>query len=199
MGGLAPSALFRILMTSSFNPLNAIVISVIASAIYEGFSPMLSFAAPLYEHNHAYALKLVADLSEDQFHGQPMGNRVLNHAAFVIGHLAWVCDFGATLLGVPSEIDPNWKATFSREAAPRPGGYPPKKVIVDAFSNAHTRLVNVATPASPEVLNALPPERFRSRFPTVGHVILHMLTNHEAVHLGQLSTWRRAMGMSPIL
>jgi hypothetical protein len=70
---------------------------------------MLQIAAPLFEQNLGYARKLVADLSDDQMTTQPLSTCVLNHAAFVIGHLAWVCDFGVTLLGETAAIDPKWR------------------------------------------------------------------------------------------
>jgi hypothetical protein len=161
---------------------------------------MLQLAAPLFEQNLVYARKLVADLGDEQMTAQPVGSCVLNHAAFVTGHLAWVCDFGATLLGESAAIDPNWRDMFSLIAKPVADRsvYPSKAVLVKAFEDAHTRLVNVALAAKPETLQQLPPERFRSRFPTLAHVMLHMLTNHEAVHLGQLSAWRRACGLPPV-
>jgi hypothetical protein len=161
---------------------------------------MLQIAAPLFEHNLAYFRRLVADLSDEQMTTQPMAACVLNHAAFVIGHLAWVCDFGSTLLGEPAAIDPSWRDLFGMNAKPNTDRtvYPSKAVLLKSFEDAHTRLVLVALGAPPETLQQLPPERFRNRFPTVAHLVLHMLTNHEAVHLGQLSAWRRASGLPPV-
>jgi hypothetical protein len=161
---------------------------------------MLQIAAPLFEQNIGYARKLVADLGEDQMTTQPVSTCVLNHAAFLIGHLAWVCDFGATLLGESVAIDPKWRDIFSLAAKPVAdrSAYPSKAVLVKAFEDAHTRLVTVALAAMPELLQQPPPERFRNRFPMLAHVVLHMLTNHEAVHLGQLSAWRRACGLPPV-
>jgi hypothetical protein len=161
---------------------------------------MLQIGAPLFEQNLAYARKLVADLSDDQMSTQPVGTCVLNHAAFVIGHLAWVCDFGVTLLGESAGVDPKWREMFSLIAKPVADRsvYPPKAVLLKAFEDAHSRLVSVALASKPEVLQQPPPERFRNRFPTLTHVMLHMLTNHEAVHLGQLSAWRRACGLQPV-
>lgn len=161
---------------------------------------MLQIAAPLFEQNLGYARKLVADLSDELMTIQPVCTCVLNHAAFVIGHLAWVCDFGVTLLGESAAVDPKWRDLFSLTAKPISDRnmYPPKAVLVKAFEDAHTRLATVALAAKPEMLQQPPPERFRNRFPMLAHVMLHMLTNHEAVHLGQLSAWRRACGLPPV-
>jgi DinB superfamily len=160
---------------------------------------MLQLAAPLFEQNLVYARKLVADLHDDQMTTQPVSTCVLNHAAFIIGHLAWVCDFGVTLLGETAAIDPKWRDLFSLTAKPVSDRsvYPSKVVLVKAFEDAHTRLATVALAAKPELLQLPPPERFRNRFPALAPLMLHMLTNHEAVHLGQLSAWRRACGLPP--
>jgi hypothetical protein len=161
---------------------------------------MLQLAAPLFEQNLGYARRLVADLRDDQMTAQPVDGCVMNHAAFVVGHLAWVCDVGVTLLGESAAIDPGWRDLFSLTAKPVADRsvYPAKAILVQALEDAHTRLVRVALAATPGALQQLPPERFRSRFPTVAHVLLHMLTNHEAVHLGQLSAWRRASGLPAV-
>ncbi len=161
---------------------------------------MLQIAAPLFEQNLAYARRLVADLSDDQMTTQPVGTCVLNHAAFVIGHLAWVCDFGVTLLGEGAAVDPKWRDIFSLTAKPVSDRsvYLSKAVPVKAFEDAHIRLVTLALAAKPELLQQAPPERFRNRFPMLAHLMLHMLTNHEAVHLGQLSAWRRACGLPAV-
>jgi hypothetical protein len=160
---------------------------------------MLQIAAPLFDQNLAYARKLVADLNDDQMTTQP-GTCVLNHAAFIIGHLAWVCDFGVTLLGEPAAIDPKWRDLFNPTAKPVADrtAYPSKAVLVKAFEDAHTRLANTALAAKPDLLQQPPPERFRGRFSMLAQLMLHMLTNHEAVHLGQLSAWRRACGLPAV-
>ncbi len=161
---------------------------------------VLQLAAPLVEQNLGYARRLVADLADNQLAAQPVAGLAMNHAAFVVGHLAWVCDVGATLLGEAAVIDPGWKELFSSTATPLPdrAAYPTKEVLVIAFETAHSRLAGHAQAASPEVLQGPAPERFRTRFPTLAHILLHMLTNHEAVHLGQLSAWRRASGLPSV-
>jgi len=34
--------------------------------------------------------------------------------------------------------------------------------------------------------------------PTRGDLLAHILTTHEATHLGQLSAWRRQLGFPPV-
>lgn len=40
-----------------------------------------------------------------------------------------------------------------------------------------------------------PNEKSRGSFPTVGGVLLFLLNNHPMMHLGQVSAWRRCLGM----
>jgi hypothetical protein len=40
-----------------------------------------------------------------------------------------------------------------------------------------------------------PDEGSRKYFPTVGDMIVFMMTSHEMDHLGQIAAWRRAMGL----
>ena len=41
----------------------------------------------------------------------------------------------------------------------------------------------------------MPNQEFRQIMPTIGDGLGYLLVAHEANHLGQLSAWRRAMGM----
>ena len=161
---------------------------------------MFNMAVFLYEANLGYAKRLVADLSDDQMVAQPIAGRELNHPAFMLGHLAFVADFGCSLLGHEMTSTPKFKETYSSAAKPQGDRtvYLAKADTLAVYEENHARLAAAAVAATPEILHGLPPERMRSRFPTVAHTILHMLTNHEAVHLGQLSAWRRALGLPSV-
>jgi uncharacterized damage-inducible protein DinB len=41
--------------------------------------------------------------------------------------------------------------------------------------------------------------RFSNYMPTLLDIIVFMCINHEAMHLGQLAAWRRAMGLTSAL
>lgn len=40
-----------------------------------------------------------------------------------------------------------------------------------------------------------PNESMRKYFPTVGDMVIFLMTSHEMNHLGQVAAWRRAMGL----
>ena len=161
---------------------------------------MLELATDLYKVNLGYAQKLVADIHDDQLCAQPVAGRVMNHAAFVLGHLAWTSDSVVRLLGVQPTGAAEWKDLVGMGAKPLSdrSRYPLKAALLKALEDAHGRLLAAVSSAKPEVLAQPAPEQLRSRFPTLGHLLLAMMTMHEATHLGQLSAWRRAQGLPSV-
>ena len=163
---------------------------------------MMDLILPAFELNLWYSQKLVADVPDEHMCAQPVAGRVLNHAAFVLGHLAWSADDAAAgQLGLPRACPAGWKELFDIGAQPLPDRslYPSKAELLRALADAHARLADAVTKAPPEVLNRPPAEVFRDRCPTVGALLAVWMTTHEATHNGQLSAWRRAMGLPPAL
>ncbi len=62
------------------------------------------------------------------------------------------------------------------------------------------RLVEVAFSKLTEadLAKETPNERMRALFPKTGDVIVGLMTAHSGFHAGQLSAWRRAMGLKPV-
>ena len=144
-----------------------------------------------------YAQKLVADIPDEQLCAQPVPGQVLNHAAFLLGHLIWAEDSALGLLGQKPMLGTEWKDSFSMGKTP--GGdrsqYPSKETLVRTLEEVHSRLVAAYLAATPEMLAQPSPERLRARFATIGTAALGLMTSHRSLHLGQLSAWRRAMGL----
>ena len=146
-----------------------------------------------------YARALLTDVPEDQFAHLPMPG--FNHPAFCYGHLA--C-YPARMLMFLGEAEQALELPFETkdyehgaECVEQDGRYAPMPVIVDAFFAGHERLVEVLPTVSPEVF-ARPTGlegRMAELFPRVGDAIDFMSGNHMMLHLGQVSMWRRAMGM----
>jgi hypothetical protein len=158
---------------------------------------MLDLFLPLYNFNLAYTHKLVDDIPDERLCEQPVPGVSMNHAAFLIGHLAWSKDRLAEMLGGgPSQFPDAWKPLFAMGSKPLPdrAAYPSKAELLAAFDAAHARLPEAVNNASPELLASPAPERMRSRFPTMQNVVVGMMVGHFAMHLGQLSAWRRALG-----
>ena len=161
---------------------------------------MMDLILPVFKLNLWYSQKLVADLSDEQMCAQPVEGVVMNHPAFLLGHLALVAgNFATGFVGAAPLCPEEWKELFNQGAKPLAdrSRYPSKAELLQRLEQAHNRLADAVTKAAPEVLAQPAPEKMRARFPTVGALLAGMMTAHEASHNGQLSAWRRAMRLPP--
>lgn len=158
----------------------------------------------VYGFNLAYAKRLVDDVSAEQFTAQPRvdGCAVPNHPAWVLGHLANTSGvFGATLLGVEPHQRDGWKELFGGGSKPLSDAslYPDKAALLAALEESHQHIAAAFDKAGDARLaETNPAERLRPIFPTIADMIVFIMTSHEATHLGQLSAWRRAMGLPSV-
>jgi len=162
---------------------------------------MMDLIMPAFKLNLWYSQKAVADVPDEQMCAQPVAGRVMNHPAFVLGHLAWAAgDVALDKLGLPPSCPAGWKELFTMGAQPSAdrSRYPSKAELLKGLEDAHARLGEAVTKASPETLAKPAPERIRDRFPTVGALLAALMTSHHASHNGQLSAWRRAMGLPSV-
>ncbi|MAY73472.1 MAG: hypothetical protein CMJ31_01880 [Phycisphaerae bacterium] len=157
-----------------------------------------------------YGEKLASDIDPAIFGALPVidGQPVkASSPAFIYGHLAL---YPAKILELMS-VDNNaakapagWEELFSAgvECSNDPDGskYPAKDEIVDHLVKS-TKLVFEAVEAADaeDFGRETPIERYRQFMPTVGDVVNFMLNDHTMMHFGQVSFWRRCMGMGPAM
>ena len=157
---------------------------------------MLEHALFTYRFNLGHVESLVKDLTDDQMVSQPNG--VVNHPAWTLRHLASSSNFLAKTLGLESTTPAEWDAP-SPEGVPSGDAsqYPSKAELLAALKAQHERVAEAVANADPELLTKESAEEMRSYFPKVGDLVDYMLTAHEGTHIGQISAWRRAMGLKP--
>lgn len=148
----------------------------------------------------AYAEKLTTDIPAGDFAHLPHPG--MNHAAFCIGHLSLYPNELLRLIVKESLVlDKGPAMDVFRPATPcveQDGRYPPKHEIIEYYLERHRVLCDVIagvddqlarpyTPPDPRMMSPL--------FPTIGVALIFYLNNHHMLHLGQISAWRRAMGL----
>ncbi len=151
--------------------------------------------------NGDYAAALLEGVDESHKIAQPPGTHVrpVNHPAWIVAHLNAYHPLIAGLLRAETPQDPidhpfGRKSQVVLDASV----YPPFAELQATFRQGHSEVAAATEAASPEVLlKPMPIERFRSRFPLVGSCLIYLMARHESLHLGQLSTWRRTMGLDP--
>ena len=142
---------------------------------------------------------LLDGITQDTFGKKPEGVDC-NSPAFIFGHLAIYPDMVIQMLGGDAKIDEKYEALFKHGVDcvddPNNETYPPMDEIVDRFKTRFTAALEALEKADTEAINKENPmESMRDRFPTVGGISEFLLNGHTAFHLGQLSTWRRCMGL----
>jgi hypothetical protein len=160
---------------------------------------MLAELLHSFDMNMVYSRRLLADLSDEQFKTQPVAG--MNHAAWIVGHLCYSFEMIGGELGLLPWLPARWAGYFGTGSNPSQGqaGCPGRIQLLSTLDDSQKRLTNalkVITDA--DLARPLPDERHRHIFPTLGSAVLHILTIHAAVHIGQLSAWRRAMGLPPL-
>lgn len=146
--------------------------------------------------NLEYGKKLLADIPDDKMCVQPAPG--MNHAAWIMGHLTFVADSMIKVWGQNPTMSREWVELFNLASKPTAerARYPSKAALLEAYEKAYPRLMEAVRSAPSEAFDReFPNPKLRPTLPTVGVAMVHILTSHHGLHLGQLSAWRRAQGM----
>ena len=162
---------------------------------------MLDALIATMTHTRNQTLKLVADLSEKQMVAQPAAH--MNHPAWVLGHLLLV-EYNFLRLvnnGQGPQAEAGWAEVYGMKSVPSPEGakYVGKEIYLAKLVELRAQIIARLKVMSPEdFAQPHPDPARRERFPTIGHAAMFYSTWHEAYHAGQLSAWRRALGLPPV-
>ena len=151
-----------------------------------------------YQFNLDRSRVMVKDLSDEQMVWQPHG--VVNHPAWILGHLALSSDGLARRFGLESTLPDGWADTFGPGGVPSGAvaDFPGRDRTLDELAAQHARVADAVGAADPAVFETpvpFPDERRRKAFPTLGDYAVFVMTIHEGSHIGQIAAWRRAMGL----
>ena len=158
-----------------------------------------------YNFNLEYARALVQGLTNDQMTSMP-SNGLENHPAFTLGHLVSGSALLAEDLGGEFEMPDKWADLFLRKGPgdprkpdPDKNKYPAKHLLLKELEDQHNKVNKLLNSLDKKKFSESIKWRFSSYMPTLLDIIVFMCVNHEAMHLGQLAAWRRAMGLNSAL
>lgn len=128
-----------------------------------------------------------------------------NHPAWVYGHLAWGADAAMSVLRGPdrARLAPLDRVMFDYRSRclDDPDGriYPALETMTTRFFALTADAIS-ALEAAPEARLSSPNPTgvLLEEFPTVGALVAYLLVGHPMVHLGQVSAWRRHMGLEAL-
>src|SRR5262249_42224993 len=125
----------------------------------------------------------------------------VNHPAWILGHLAYSGDGAVGVLGGQKTLIGEWTKKFGAGSKPLSlrADYPSKDELLRILEERFAAARELAAAASPErVALPNPNARLKDKLPTVGDLVTFLFTGHFALHLGQLATWRRLIGIAPL-
>ncbi|HEX6960722.1 MAG TPA: DinB family protein [Lacipirellula sp.] len=156
----------------------------------------------LYSFTLASCERLVADVSDDELAHQPTPG--VNTPGWILAHLAISTDYALQLLGRPKQMPTAWHEAFGPGTKPPTSrdAYPAKAELLAALRRGHEAVVAALPRTSEEQLRAPNPLTalpfLVETLPTAGDLLAHLISTHEAAHLGHLSNWRRQTGRPPL-
>jgi hypothetical protein len=163
---------------------------------------MFSVESMIYawDNQLRYALALVDDLTDEQFVLRPGGN--MNHPAWILGHVSLYHPVTVQLLAGAPIDDPKGNKLFGF-AGQGPvddiAVYGSKRAVVSRFAEGHEQVAQALMAAKPQALTRPPSlERWAKMYSTVEFMLPDLLIFHEAMHIGQISIWRRAAGLQGV-
>lgn len=163
---------------------------------------MFSAASFVYSWDNQlrYALALLEDVTDAQFVTRPGGT--MNHAAWILGHVSLYHPAAVKLLRGEPLDDPADDRLFGfRGDGPIDSiePYGNKHLLVERFEAGHEEVAQAILNANTDALTQPPSlPRWAEMYPTVEFMLPDLLLFHESMHIGQISTWRRAVGLPPV-
>lgn len=151
-----------------------------------------------FEYSVGFLSELVSDVPDERWAEQPVG--IVNHGAWVVGHLAYSCQAIGGEMGLQPWLPPQSKELYGTGSRPesRRDRYPSGSVLLDELHSSSHRVADHLRQGGASLMSQpLPDARYRSLLPTVGDAALQVLVAHSAYHVGQTVLWRKAIGMLP--
>lgn len=162
---------------------------------------LVDIIIPVAKMSMGYAELLVKGINAADFARLPKGIRT-NHPAFVFGHLSVYPDKILPELDLARLAQPEARYIelfdAGRECRDDPAAtiYPAMEAILGRFRSSYNTLLEALPGVGDEVLSRPNPnENSRDRLPTIGAKLNFYVTGHVQMHLGQVSAWRRIMGL----
>lgn len=151
---------------------------------------VIATAAYNYRFNSGFLVKMVSDLSPDEWLRRPDGT--CNHVAWIVGHVVWTRKALLKRLGV--EWSRPWLDSFSRGSKCDDGAAgPSSEELLDAWREVSTVLDTALDAVTEETLAQPATSGPPSHNGKISGVV-DFLAVHETYHIGQASYLRGWLG-----
>lgn len=143
--------------------------------------------------------RMAADIPEERL-GERAGD-CGHSAAWILGHLCITADIAAMMLGLPRICPDRWHEAFGPWRVDKNELIPSKAELLDTLRAGHVRVAGAVAAADNTKLDRPHGLPYFANCPlvTVGDAVANLMTVHEGLHMGQLSSWRRRTGLPVLL
>ena len=152
-----------------------------------------------FKYGIDYLGEQVSDVNEADMVAQPNG--IMNHPAWVLGHLTHACQMLGGVVEIPKWLPDDWASRFGTGSVPVAdlSRYETKANALLILQDAQSRIIQRVEQLDNGPLDQpFPDPSYLVMFPTIRHALTQVLVGHTANHVGQVSVWRRAMGLPPM-
>ena len=142
--------------------------------------------------------KLVSDVADGDMARQPVEG--INHPAWLLGHVGTYHKVIASLL-LGESFDNPWDSPCGKNSTPSADRslYPSKEDLLKHHEATAALAYRAIEAAKPEAwARPMDHPTWGKQFATVAPAVVFLATAHQSLHLGQLSGWRRVMGLPRI-
>lgn len=142
--------------------------------------------------------QLLSNLPKETHAAQPGGLK--NHPLWIVGHITFWAYHEGELLNATRHAPKAYAELFGTGSQPSPDAskYPPLDELRAAYHDVRGAVSKAFLAASDaELARPNPSKEWAELFPTVGAMVGLGMAAHDSLHIGQLTSWRRAMGFPP--
>ncbi len=144
--------------------------------------------------------KLVDELSDQQMVTQV--GELVNHPAWQIGHLT--TSLGGLMGMIGGEVGEIFgnQELYGKGSIPvaQQGRYASKETLLAGLDKAHEAIIaQLKTMSQEDFQKPTPHEKFAAMCPQLSNLIMLIGVSHENIHIGQLMSWRKMMGLPGVL
>ena len=152
----------------------------------------------LYHFQKTYLKQIVQNIPENHLYDQQIEG--FNSAGWILGHLIVESEDVFNYLKIETvKIPSQWRKYFKRNSKSNLyelENLPVKAELVKLFELRYDQLLDVYLDLTNEERNAMhPSEMLSSFYSNVDAWFVHHLINHVAIHCGNITTWKRMIGL----
>ncbi len=157
---------------------------------------MTKTTSELYQFQFNYLLQLIENIPNERLYEKQLEG--INSAGWVLGHLTVEVEDVFEYFNIEYPLDDHWRSLFRNTTGKIESldNLPSKEELIEVLKFRYKLLHEFYLSLSEEQLNGPHPSTFlASKLSTLNAYMTHNLATHIAIHCGNLTTWKKVVGI----